>query len=170
MILPWAHTGKRHLELQNSSRSRKCVEDQRTPSPSCFALLVRCNYQMGSLEYNWSGFQQKAGSRPYSCRVTGAPGHCRRSSPLGGAAHQGRSEAAPRWGSSHAACREGVAEARLLAAQGTPQTHRHPLKLQAPHPSVLTGPVGAPRPCELAWVITLLHRGAPPILGLSASP
>lgn len=128
---------------------------------------MRCNYQTGSLECNWSRFQQ---GPDLILAVAGAPGHCCRSLPLGGAAHQRRSEAAPQRDHRMQLGREGVAEARLLAAQGTPQIHRHPLTLQAPHPSILTDPVGTPRPCELAWVVTLLQRGAPPILGLSASP
>lgn len=142
MTLSWAQTGKRqYLEFQNSSRSRECIQDQRTPSS--FVLLVRCNCQTGSLECNCSGFQQRAVFRPYSCSLTRAPGHCRLSPPLGGAAHQGRNEAAPLRGSPHASCREGVPEVGLLAAKGPPQTHRYPLTLQTPHPSTLI-PVGLP--------------------------
>lgn len=102
-------------QLQKSGVCRKIREHQ---AFRALLLLVICNYQ--ELECNWSGFQQRAVSRPYSCSVTRAPRPCRRSPPLGGAARPGHNEAAPPRGSPQTACREGVAEARLLAAGGHP--------------------------------------------------
>lgn len=147
------------------------MKDQRTPSPSCFCT----SGEMQLPRFLKTGELESTGLT--SCReqypglilasVICAPGPCSCSPPPGGAAHPGRSEAAPPRGSPHAACREGVPEARLLAAKDTPQTHHHLLTLQTPHLSTLT-PEGAPRPCELARARWSL--GAPPIQVLSASP